>query len=1101
MTAATAEANDMRKPLSVRNRDRQRDARRRATPLVEAVEPRCLMAVFTVTNTLDGGPGSFRQAIIDANTAAGTDAIAFNIATGTSPLKTITPASPLPALSDTVSIDGTTQGVSPTPLVEIDGSAAGAGANGLTITAGGNSIKGLLIGKFAGSGIAIGGIGGNTVTGNFIGTDPSGTGVGLNAVGISITGSPNNVIGGATTGSRNLISGNTLGIDIEGSASTGNTVSGNQIGTDLAGNAPVANVEGIRIGGGSNNIIGGATAAARNTISGNGAEGIHVLNAGTSGNQILGNFIGTNSSGTAALANRIGVLIDAGSTNTTLGGVVAGDLNLISGNGFDGVAIVGSTNNTILGNHIGTDLAGTTAIDPASTTEAGIRIDAGSTGNVVGGTTAASQNQIAGLAGTGVFLRGVGTSGNTVAGNLIGLNASGLAALANGANGVAIVGGASTNTVGGTGTASRNIIAGNLGNGVALTDAATLGNLIQGNFIGTNLGGTGAIANGSYGVVISDATNTAIGGPATGAGNTIAYNGLSGVVVFSGTGNSIRQNSLFGNGRIGIDLGGDGPSLNHFAPSTTGPNLNQNPPALLSATTAGSTTTVGGLLLGTSGVTYNLDFYTNAAGDFPASGVARAFAGSTTVTVPAGGLGAYTFALPTAAPTGTVVTATATDPAGNTSEISPGALNSAPTADLGVLTLASTPSPVAGGSTITYQIGVGNLGVAAATGVSLVDIVPAGATILGILASQGTVTTVGNTVTVALGNLAVGGTAAVYITATAPAAGTAPTTITNTATASSAQTDPNPANNTTSVTQTVLAGVDLAVSSVVAPTSATSGGNATITYTVTNNATTAATNANLVATIPAGLTVVGRSTTAGTITTPNGTVTVALGTLAAGASAQVTLVVSSPTAGSFVVPARAVADQPLTLPTNATSTATATFAAATTPIAAPPRVLDLRRAGTPPKATVLTLTFDSALNAADAQRLSNYTLKTVGRDGIFGTKDDVSVPIKSAVYSATAHTVTLTTRRPVPLARTLNLTVSGTGIVGGNGLALDGTGTGVAGDSYVASFVGLGNGPGGPRESLGEIGVARFLNTLDARLVTRAILSSAASGKSGRTQP
>ena len=1103
MTAAMAEANDMRKPLSVRNRDTRRAARGRVSLVVEAVEPRCLMTVFTVTNTLDGGPGSFRQAILDANTAAGTDSIAFNITTGATPLKTITPASPLPTIADTVSIDGTTQGVAATPLVEISGTALASGSNGLTISSGGNTIKGLLIDHFAGAGIAITGTGGNTITDDFLGTDGTGLNSGQNGVGISILNSPNNVVGGATTGSRNLISGNTLGIDIGGTTSTGNTIAGNLIGTDLTGNAALPNSEGIRIGGGSNNIVGGSTAAARNTISGNGAVGVHVLTAGTSGNQILGNFIGTNSSGTAALGNRIGVLIEAGSTNTTVGGLVAGDLNLISGNLFDGVAIDGSTNNTIVGNHIGTDLAGNLAIAPAATTEAGVRIDAGSSGNVVGGTTAAAQNQIAGLGGTGVFLRGTGTTGNTVDGNLIGLNAAGLAALPNVGNGVSIVGGASSNTIGGIGSASRNVISGNKVHGIALADPATVGNLIQGNFIGTNLGGTGAIANGVDGVLIYQALNTSIGGTTAAAGNTIAFNGSSGVAVLSGTGNSIRQNAIFGNALIGIDLGGDGPTLNHQPPATSGPNLFQNTPALQSATTAGSTTTVSGLLLGTSGVTYSVDFYTNNAADFPAAGVARTFAGTTTVAVASNGVGAYNFALPTPAPLGTVVTATATDPAGNTSEISPGALNSAPSADLNVLTLSATASPVAGGSTITYRIGVGNLGVSAATSVSLVDVVPAGATIVGILASQGTApTTSGNTITVNLGTLAVGATATLDITATAPAAGTGttPTTITNTATASSALVDPNAANNTTSVSQTVLAGVDLAVTSALSPATGTVGGNQTITYTVTNNATNAATNANLVVRIPAGLKVLNSSTTAGTITTPNGTVTAALGGLAAGASAKVSLVVSAAAAGTFSVPASAVADQPLILAADATTTATTTFAAAPTIANAGPTITDLRRTGTPPKPSVLTLTFNSALNAADAQKVANYKLASAGANGIFGTKHDVLIPIKSAVYNATAHTVTLTTKKPFRLTRTVRLTVSGKGILGSNGLALDGTGSSVPGEDYVAQFRGLGNGPAGPQESPGEIGVARF-HPLDSRLLDRAILANPGPGKSGRTQP
>src|SRR5438270_5495227 len=191
---------------------------------------------FTVTNTNDSGAGSLRQAILDANANPGTDTIAFNISG--SGIHTITPASLLPTITDSVIIDGYTQpGSSPNTLqnsdnavllIELNGSAVPLGpcaafCGGLTITAGNSMVRGLVVNRFTGNfqdyAIVLQGSGGNVIEGNFIGTNPTGVAAAANGVtrGIAVFSSSNNTIGGATPSARNVISGNNQsGINISG---------------------------------------------------------------------------------------------------------------------------------------------------------------------------------------------------------------------------------------------------------------------------------------------------------------------------------------------------------------------------------------------------------------------------------------------------------------------------------------------------------------------------------------------------------------------------------------------------------------------------------------------------------------------------------------------------------------------------------------------------------------------------------------------------------------------------------------------------------------------------------------------------------------------
>jgi hypothetical protein len=360
-----------------------------------------------VTSAEDVGPGSLRQAVLDANANPGPDAIAFDIGGGG--VQTIRPASALPAVADPVVLDGTTQpGFVGSPLIVLDGSCAGAGANGLTITAGGSTVRGLVIGAFGGSGIALRTNGGDLIAGNWIGTDATGTRRLGNGTGVSIA-SNNNAVGGTAAGDGNTVSGNTqYGVSIAGS---GNVVQGNLIGTDATGTRALGNGTGVVNGvgvfiNGSNNVVGGTAAGAGNTISGNRPYGVEIQLAG-GGNVVQGNKIGTDATGTAPLPNRLGVVII--SSRNTVGGTEAGAGNTISGNLSYGVDIesVAANGNVVQGNRIGTDATGTAPL-PNGT---GVLI-AGSSNNAVGGPQPGAGNTIA-------FNRGDGVLVNSGTGNAI----------------------------------------------------------------------------------------------------------------------------------------------------------------------------------------------------------------------------------------------------------------------------------------------------------------------------------------------------------------------------------------------------------------------------------------------------------------------------------------------------------------------------------------------------------------------------------------------------------------------------------------------------------------------------------------------------------
>ena len=270
-----------------------------------------------------------------------------------------------------------------------------------------------------------------------------------------------------------------------------NLVEGNYIGTDITGTFGVGNADnGVQFDGGSNgNTIGGTTAGTRNIISGNGtiadlAGGI--ADYGGNDTLIVGNFVGTNAAGTAAIPNGwIGVAIDFGASDNTVGGTTAAARNLIDGTlGVCGLEFYQTgTGNLAEGNYIGVDATGTMAIGNAGS---GVQFWGGGSGdNTVGGAGAGAGNVISGSGGNGIYLS---TDSNLVDGNYIGTNASGTAGLPNDGAGIDVA--SPGNTIGGTSAGAGNLISGNEGQGILLTGTGATGNFVQGNFIGTNAAGS-----------------------------------------------------------------------------------------------------------------------------------------------------------------------------------------------------------------------------------------------------------------------------------------------------------------------------------------------------------------------------------------------------------------------------------------------------------------------------------------------------------------------------------------------------------------------------------------------------------------------------------
>ncbi len=433
------------------------------------------------------------------------------------------------------------------------------------------SARNILSGN-TGDGVFISGIGttGNTVIGNYIGTDKTGAAPIGNNVGVDIRfGATGNRVGGATIGERNVISGNVNGVAIVDSGTTANRVSGNYIGTDWTGTSALGNSSfGVLLyAGASVNIVGtngdGTTDSTEgNVISGN-TTGVFIQNEADN-NVIAGNYVGTNETGSAAIGNAIqGIRIfdntvDGTRIGTNGDGVSdAAERNVVSANGTYGIFDGGGVGTIVAGNYVGTDATGASALGGQSNGIVLVGTNARVGTNADGSNDTAERNVVSGHGSIGVELSSA--TGTIVAGNYIGTNATGTAAIAN-VTGVLIVNGANNNTIGGSTAASRNVISGNTSDGVRVEGAGTTSNSIAGNYIGVNSTGNTKLANGGYGVILvtSGVTNNIIGGltgtvgnpqPGAGLGNVISGN--SGYQIFLAAHGQTVQGNMIGLGADG----------------------------------------------------------------------------------------------------------------------------------------------------------------------------------------------------------------------------------------------------------------------------------------------------------------------------------------------------------------------------------------------------------------------------------------------------------------------------------------------------------------------------------------------------------------------
>ncbi len=533
------------------------------------LERRLMPATFLVNTTADSDVGSLRQAIIDSNATPGLNTIDFNIGSVGSE-QTIVASSGMPNITNPVLVDGWSQGgpgYAGVPLVQIDGTNAGTGARGLSFGVGsdGSTVQAMVVsgfsGGFSGAAIALES-NDNLVQGCYIGTNDTGMTALANETGVLIDASASfNTIGGPTAAAINVISGNRYGVDISSADATANLIEGNRIGSNAAGTAALGNNYGVRIEPSPDNTIGGTAAGAGNLISGNNYGGILVSGSTATGNLIEGNQFGVNAAGTTLLNSaEFGAGVQVSSFGNTIGGTAPGAANLIAdglelGNA-EGVENPQGEGNLVEGNFIGTDATGNVAI-PGS---GGIVIDG--TSNTIGGTISGAGNIIAGYTYYGITIEQLESTDNLIEGNRIGTNADGTVALG-GNCGVAIVSGATDNTIGGTAPGAGNLISGNTvargyypnPAGVEIVGDTTSGNLVEGNLIGTSFDGTAAVPNGAWsssgsfgGVVISGgANNNTIGGTAAGTRNVISGNVGAGVSIDIDQGDGTADNVVEGN--------------------------------------------------------------------------------------------------------------------------------------------------------------------------------------------------------------------------------------------------------------------------------------------------------------------------------------------------------------------------------------------------------------------------------------------------------------------------------------------------------------------------------------------------------------------------
>ncbi len=400
-------------------------------------------------------------------------------------------------------------------------------------------------------------------------------------------------------------------------------------------------------------------------------------------NLIQGNYIGTDDTGELAFANGTGISVGIFFFGNTIGGTSYGAGNVISGNTVAGILLdLGDSGplssepgNVIQGNLIGVDATGTKAI---GNRQWGIALSSSAPGNLIGGDSAAARNVISGNGFSGIEIDQIeiglddSSPGNIIENNFIGTDITGKATIGNGQYGILLAGPAASDTTIGAPNAG-NLISGNGLGGVFGGSVSSV--VVQDNLIGTNVTGTSSLGNAGDGVELSNgSSDNTIGGTSSGDGNVIAFNTGNGITIGysatdDSTGDAILENSIFANSKLGIDLGDNGVTLNDSS-GHSGPNLFQDFPVLTSASTYNGATAISGTLSGAADTAYELEFFSNPAADPSGYGQGQAFLMATSVTTDSSGDASFSVDSPTVVTVGQYITATATDPAGNTSEFS-----------------------------------------------------------------------------------------------------------------------------------------------------------------------------------------------------------------------------------------------------------------------------------------------------------------------------------------------------------------------------------------------------------------------------------------------
>ncbi|MBX3065174.1 MAG: right-handed parallel beta-helix repeat-containing protein [Anaerolineae bacterium] len=482
-----------------------------------------------------------------------------------------------------------------------------------------------------------------------------GTGAVLPVILIEIDGSAVTGVGLDVTGGNSTIE----GLSIYGFSSFGmrlqtgdnNIVAGNYFGYRGDGVTSKPS-EGLVLVNTDENVIGGTTPGNYNYFTGNSCITLSgQFGANTTFNDVIGNRI--NNCTTHGVT-----VVGPGAQINDIGGGNAGEGNVITNSGTGVYFSQGANTNGVKGNFIGTDETGTLARGNTN----GIEVTDGVASINIGGTTAGERNIISGNTENGVYLHSGSVYNIVVAGNYIGTDATGTLDLGNGQNGVANLSGIGLK-VGGTTDAERNVISGNGSYGIYQTGVFSTA-LIQNNYIGTTVSGTGALGNDSGGIYSEDASGSTID-----TGNLIAFNGGVGISIAAGNKNRISSNSIYANNGLGIDLYPAGVTANDALDADTGANDLQNYPVIGSVVRNIADVTINGQLDSAASIQYRIEFFAGGACDLNGYGEGEVYLGFVNVTTDGSGNAPFSTSL--AVPAGMqVITTTAIDPDGNTSEFS-----------------------------------------------------------------------------------------------------------------------------------------------------------------------------------------------------------------------------------------------------------------------------------------------------------------------------------------------------------------------------------------------------------------------------------------------